>query len=93
MAYSKYIMPTPTTPETEGWLKFIENILPQATIFGLVWKAIDKVFEYFGRKSKAQTKEIVDELVSPQIDRLEKMIRENQEEVKEQIKGLKSNHR
>jgi hypothetical protein len=43
-------------------------------MFGLVWKGIDKVFEYFGKRGRAATLEIVEGYVTPQMDSIDRKI-------------------
>ena len=72
----------PANITTDSWQSFLLTVLPYLTIFGLVWKAIDKVFEYFGKRGKEATKEVVKDYVTPKF-----------EEMKTELEGIKNEHK
>lgn len=69
-------------PETNQWLKLVEDVLPWATIFGISFKAIDAVFKYFSNGQDSRLREII----KPDIALLTKAI----DELRESIWELKA---
>lgn len=80
MATTVTVPTTVSTPDYSNWYSVFTTVIPYLTCFGLVWKCIDKVFEYMGRKSKEQVLEVMKAYVTPQMDLLQKTIDELREE-------------
>lgn len=83
---TKMAEPNSMSNEVNVWLKFIQDFLPYATVFGLVWKAFDLVFKYFSEKRDAELRKIVKEEVTPDITKLTKAIDELREVIWEMKK-------
>lgn len=90
MGFSKdnYMVVNPG-PQTSQWLQFIEDLLPWATIFGLVFKAIEMVFKYFSQAQDARLRGIIQQEVKPDITNLTTAINELRESIWE-LKAAKS---
>lgn len=64
---------TMAEPHATGWqdvLKTITDVTPWLVIGSLIWKGIDKVFQYFSEARDAELRKIVHEEMKPQIDNL-----------------------
>lgn len=70
----------PPTPGDGNWYSFFTTVLPYLTGFGLAWKCVDKVFEYFGKRSKEQMESIAKSYITPLIDSVNRNIDELREE-------------
>lgn len=71
--------------QTTQWVQFIEDLLPWATIFGLLFKALDLVFKYFSQAQDMRLRNIIQQEVKPDITKLTKAI----DELRESIWDLK----
>jgi hypothetical protein len=60
-------LPEPAQPT---WLTLITVLIPWATIFGLCFTAIDKVFKYYSAAQDARLRVIVHEEVKPELNNL-----------------------
>lgn len=70
-----------TEPHVNQWLIFLGDLLPWATIFGLSFTAIDRVFKYFSQAQDARLKQMIKDEVTPQIESLTTAIDNLREEI------------
>lgn len=70
----------PVIPDYSNWYSVFTTVIPYLTCFGLVWKCIDKVFEYMGRRTKDQMLDVMRAYVTPQIELVQRTIDELREE-------------
>jgi len=76
MAYLKTNM---SEHQPAWWIPLFEYIKDNTIIFmcfGLVWKAIDKVFKYFSDARDAELRKIVHDEMNPTITELTKQIKD-----------------
>ena len=74
-------MAAPNPTQVNQWLQLIEDLLPWATVFALISKAIDKVFKYFSAAQDTRLRSIIKQEVTPDISKLTKAIDELRESI------------
>ncbi len=80
---------TSPSPDYPNWTSFVLTVLPYLTIFGLVWKAIDKVFEYLGRKTREQMIDVAKSYITPLMDEIRRELGDMREERKKDNEKLR----
>lgn len=81
---------TNPAPDYPNWTSFVVTVLPYLTVFGLIWKCIDRVFEYLGRKTKDQMIEVTRSYINPLLDEMREERRRDSDKVNDKLKDIQS---